>query len=78
MAKIVTITIHEPYLAVLEKWASVSRTLNTATNACNDAGKQLSEADKETYWFCRDELERLTPALNHLHQQVRDQLWQTK
>ena len=76
MPKTITITIHEPYLKVLEKWASVGRTLNTARQACEDIDNDsLTESELEKYSHCVNELEELTPALEHLLYQTQQQLW---
>lgn len=71
-----TITVCEPYLKILENWASVSRTLNTAKQACEEIDNDLmTKGDKEKFDFCAKELETLTPALDYLHQLVRDNSW---
>jgi len=57
MPKTITITIHEPHLAVLEKWAAVNRTLDTAYEDIDDSVEE-PESDLT--------LEELTPALDHL------------
>lgn len=77
MSRTITITIHEPYLKVLENWASVSRTLNTAKQACEDIQEVLEDNNMvEKAHFCAKELETLAPALDHLHQQARNALWE--
>lgn len=79
MPKTITIEIHEPYLKVLSKWASVSRTLKTAkscTAKASTEGSEFSEVEREKYAYCEQELEDLIPALDHLHVQAREQLWQ--
>ncbi len=69
----ITIEIDEPYLDVLRKWASVSRTLNTAKAACEFANDQ----DAERFNWCLKELDIIEPALNALHQIIRNEIWQT-
>ena len=71
----VTITIPEPYLSVLSKWASVSRTLRTAEDACDSVGNKLTDAEIERFGFCATELRALIPALDFLHKQCQQQLW---
>jgi hypothetical protein len=72
----VTITLSEPYLNILRKWASVSRTLNTAKGACEIAAyKSNDESDKERLRWCEKELTTIEPALNYLHHVVRNEIW---
>lgn len=69
----ITIEIHNPYINTLAAWASVSRTLNSAKYACEaalDAG-----IDDERIRICLDELNKIEPALNHLHVTARQEIW---
>ncbi len=74
----VLVTISENYLKILSKWASVSRTLNTARAACDDIQEMdnLVANIQEKYQHCSHELEVLTPALDNMHQIIRSKLWQ--
>jgi hypothetical protein len=74
----VTIEVQEKssYFAVLNKWASVSRTLNEAQRLLQlmeDSGLFGDEADSLARNL--DELNDLEPALNWLHQTVRSEIW---
>ncbi len=78
MPKTITVMIEEPYLKVLEQWASVGRTLRTAESCCNDAGQTLDDNTIEKYRYCSEELQALIPALEYLHHTVRGKLWEVK
>ncbi len=69
----VTIEINEADAEILARWASVSRTLNTAKKMCERVcGDNRIMYDAEV---CLEELEILEPQLNRLHQSVRNELW---
>ncbi len=60
--------ISEEDKTVLAKWASISRTLMTAQEACLEIGG-------EKYEWCANELEILTPVLDRLHRSVKEEIW---
>lgn len=64
----VMIGLFDDYVKILSKWASVSRTLNTARRA-------YEGSDNETYQYCAEELRILTPAIDSMHQASREKMW---
>lgn len=70
----VTIELTDSQVKVLGKWASVSRTLNSAKVACDVA---LGEGDglPDHIRTCRDELDIIEPVLDSVHRTIRDQIW---
>lgn len=70
----VVIELTDAEVTVLGKWASVSRTLNSAKAACDTALGE-GDLDEDRTRHCRDELDILEPVLNSLHQRLREQIW---
>ncbi len=75
---IVTVEIPENYAKVLSEWASVSRTLRTAEEGCEEARDKGDERLTDKFQHCAQELEALIPALDFLHQAVRNELWKSQ
>jgi hypothetical protein len=73
----ITIQLSEPYLSVLRKWSSISRTLNAAKIVCDKFTyvENVERSDKETAYWCKHELDIIEPALDALHQIVRNEIW---
>lgn len=72
----VLIEVNEPYLELLKRWASVSRTMKQATDLLSQAVcAEGATLDVEEFNACISELEALEPALNSLHQTTRSELW---
>lgn len=80
---IVTIDISENYIEVLSKWASVSRTLGESKKLLEDYydlyndewGFSGDKSKQEEINHNIGELEQITPALDHIHNAVRSQIW---
>ena len=69
------------YLTTLTKWASVSRTLNESTRLLHEYLFSLDEDPEFETLISQinsnlEELESMGPALNYLHQLVRNQIWE--
>ena len=73
----ITIELDESYAKILSQWASVSRTLNTAKQMCNHIvdNDDLDSTLREKANWCQLELDCIEPALNYLHQLVRQEIW---
>ncbi len=70
----ITIDIPDRDVEILKKWASISRTLNTAKEACDIAAHSDDSDTREKMNYCEQELDVLEPMLNNLHVAVREQL----
>ncbi len=73
----VIIEIPDMDVKILSQWASVSRTLNEAKRHCGYSA--ISNDDEHARYradVCEDELNEIEPALNRLHQSVRNEIWQ--
>jgi len=79
----IEIEINEPYLTTLKKWASVSRTLNKSIDIIEQDAADLEammerlkdDNDKlDEMNMNLEELRALEPALNALHQALREVL----
>lgn len=73
----IEIELSDDDVAFLSKWASVSRTLNSARvgldRLLDFVDDSTTSADRVN--ICLEELEQLEPWLNRLHQTVRNEIW---
>lgn len=76
----IEIEISDQYAKILSNWASVGRTLTTAVKAAAAAAEsdQVDASDAEMFRHCFDELTELMPAIDHLHYQARQAMWNIK
>lgn len=72
----IEIDINDPYIDVIRKWASVSRTLNQAKKACRVAADHSDETDAEKFIWCLNELRQIEPAIDALHQTAQSAIWE--
>ena len=70
----ITIELDESYIQILAEWVSVSTTLNTAKKACAYINTENLTV-QEKFLQCEKELNAIEPALNYLHQLVRQEIW---
>lgn len=71
----IELELHEPYIRVLSKWASVGRTFREAQRHCETVAGQDDAGEAERAQHCLDEIEEILPALEHLHHTARTELW---
>jgi hypothetical protein len=73
---IITIDVPDLYVPVLSRWASVSRTLDTAIDAADTAASlSTDEHKKERFGHCSTELVDIRAALDALHHAARNEMW---
>ncbi len=80
----ITLELNDTDTQTLARWASVSRTLNFSKQLLQncldhyqeDESKSDMESKAENLNLNLDELEKIGPVLDSIHQQIRSQVWE--
>ena len=72
----IQVSISDNYVERLSKWASVQRTITRAMELLDHP--ESEPPDYEDVMHCVAELRDIGPAIDHLHQMARNQIWEAQ